>query len=75
MLFTPAGAVRQARRTGPGTAVTFLAVDLVYVPNGRIRPTCLLDVAMQAGWLLAWRRCGPTGAARGRMNATTTEAP
>ncbi|MGW3209247.1 hypothetical protein [Streptomyces sp. NPDC001135] len=60
-LFTPGGAVRQARRTGLGTAVTLLAVDLVYVPIGRIRPTYLLDAATQAGWLLAWRRCGRLG--------------
>ncbi|MFI8965816.1 hypothetical protein ACIGO8_27320 [Streptomyces sp. NPDC053493] len=65
MLFSSAAppAVRQARRTGLGTAVTLLAVDLVYVPRGRIRPTYLLDAAMQAGWLLAWRRCGRLGPA------------
>jgi hypothetical protein len=51
-------ALLQARRTGLGTAVTLLTVDLVYVPRGRIRPTYLLDAAMQAAWLLAWRRCG-----------------
>lgn len=61
MLFTPAGAGRRARRTGLGAAGTLLAVDLVYVPIGRLRPTCLLDAAMQAGWLLAWRRCGRLG--------------
>lgn len=67
MLFTPAtpGTARQARRTGLGTAVTLLTVDLVYVPMGRIRPTYLLDAAMQAGWLLAWRRCGRLGPGAG----------
>jgi hypothetical protein len=39
-----------------GTALTLLAVDLVYVPLGRIRPTYLLDAAMQTGWLTAWLR-------------------
>ncbi|MFE0331766.1 hypothetical protein ACWEWI_27775 [Streptomyces sp. NPDC003753] len=60
LLRTPAvpGGAAQARRTGVGTAVTLLAVDLVYVPRGRIRPTYLLDAAMQAGWLAAWWRCG-----------------
>ncbi|KDN77343.1 hypothetical protein ABZ568_18190 [Streptomyces olindensis] len=45
-----------ARRIGLGTAVTLLAVDLVYVPKGRIRPTYLLDAAMQTGWITAWLR-------------------
>ncbi|MFD3839549.1 hypothetical protein ACFWWC_25320 [Streptomyces sp. NPDC058642] len=47
-----------ARSTAVGTAVTLPAVDVVYVPRGRIRPTYLLDAAMQAGWLVAWWRCG-----------------
>jgi hypothetical protein len=51
-------ALAAARRTAVGTAVTLLAVDLVYVPRGRIRPTYLLDAAMQTGWLVAWWRCG-----------------
>jgi hypothetical protein len=46
----------QARRIGLGTALTLLAVDLVYVPKGRIRPTYLLDAAMQTGWIAAWLR-------------------
>ncbi|MGW5661644.1 hypothetical protein ACWEWG_16310 [Streptomyces sp. NPDC003758] len=60
LLGTPAvpGGTAQARRTGVGTAVTLPAVDLVHVPRGRIRPTCLLDAAMQAEWLAAWGRCG-----------------
>ncbi|CAL9672798.1 hypothetical protein SUDANB105_07638 [Streptomyces sp. enrichment culture] len=59
MLLSPAttDAVRQARRTDVGTAVTLLAIDL-WVPRSRIRPTYLLDAAMQAGWLTAWPRCG-----------------
>ncbi|GGX01006.1 hypothetical protein [Streptomyces lomondensis] len=50
-----------ARRIGLGTALTLLAVDLVYVPKGRIRPTYLLDAAMQTGWITAWLRCSPAG--------------
>ncbi|MER7561342.1 hypothetical protein ABTZ93_00045 [Streptomyces sp. NPDC097941] len=46
----------QARSIGLGTALTLLAVDLVYVPKGRIRPTYLLDAAMQTGWIGAWLR-------------------
>ncbi|MDG9720451.1 hypothetical protein [Streptomyces sp. DH24] len=48
-----------ARRIGLGTALTLLAVDLVYVPKGRIRPTYLLDAAMQTGWITAWLRSSP----------------
>ncbi|WP_128374374.1 hypothetical protein [Streptomyces cavernae] len=54
---TPQGRAH-ARRVGLGTALTLLAIDLVYVPKGRIRPTYLLDAAMQAGWINAWLR-GP----------------
>ncbi|MEC3992743.1 hemerythrin domain-containing protein [Actinacidiphila sp. DG2A-62] len=50
----------QARVTGTGTALTLLAIDLLYVPKGRISPTYLLDAALEAGWLAAWRRAaGP----------------
>ncbi|WP_201299898.1 hypothetical protein [Streptomyces mexicanus] len=45
-----------ARRIGLGPALTLLAVDLVYVPRRRIRPTYLLDAAMQTGWITAWLR-------------------
>ncbi|MEU9291625.1 hypothetical protein AB0D57_45180 [Streptomyces sp. NPDC048275] len=58
----------QARRIGLGTALTLLAVELIYVPKGRIRPTYLLDAAMQAGWITAWLRSAPgkgTAKARG----------
>ncbi|HZF87829.1 hypothetical protein [Streptomyces sp.] len=51
----------QARRIGLGTALTLLAVDLVYVPKGRIRPTYLLDAAMQTGWITAWLRTARPG--------------
>ncbi|MEU6180140.1 hypothetical protein [Streptomyces coeruleorubidus] len=51
----PQGPV-QARRIGLGTATTLLAIDLIYVPKGRIRPTYLLDAAMQTGWITAWLR-------------------
>jgi hypothetical protein len=48
--------VAHARRIGVGTAVTFLLIDLVYVPKGRLRPTYLLDAAMEVGWIAAWCR-------------------
>lgn len=48
----------QARRIGLGTAVTLLVIDLIYVPKGRIRPTYLLDAAMETGWMVAWARSG-----------------
>ncbi|MEU2923517.1 hypothetical protein ABZ636_00400 [Streptomyces sp. NPDC007251] len=51
----PQGAAH-ARRIGLGTALTLLAVDLVYVPKGRIRPTYLFDAVMQMGWIAAWLR-------------------
>lgn len=54
--------VDYARRIGTGTACTLLAIDLCYVPTGRIRPTYLLDAAMEIGWLMAWRRADPVDA-------------
>ncbi|HEX2285534.1 MAG TPA: hypothetical protein VHI10_12060 [Mycobacterium sp.] len=47
-------AVRQARRIGMGCAATLAAIDLVYVPRGRISPMYLLDALAEAGWLAAW---------------------
>ncbi len=43
-----------ARVLGIGTAATLLAVDLVYVPNGRISRMYLQDAACEVGWLAAW---------------------
>ncbi|MFE1196711.1 hypothetical protein [Streptomyces olivaceoviridis] len=65
----------QARRAGVGSAVTLLAVDLVYVPLGRIRPTYLLDAAMQAGWLAAWWRYGRPGCGKPRGDARSAPRP
>ncbi len=48
--------LRIARTLGVGTAFTLLAIDLRYVPTGRLRPTYLLDAAAEAAWLLAWSR-------------------
>ncbi|WP_409468719.1 hypothetical protein [Streptomyces sp. HC307] len=53
-----------ARRIGLGTSLTLLAIDLIYVPKGRIRPTYFLDAAMQTGWIAAWLRTAP-----GKSNA------
>ncbi|UGY91336.1 hypothetical protein [Streptomyces gobiensis] len=48
----------QARRTGVGTALTLLAIDLVYVPRGQARRSHIIDAAIEAGWLVAWWRSG-----------------
>ncbi|MDT0386245.1 hypothetical protein [Streptomyces dubilierae] len=56
---------KHARRTGLVTAATLLAVDLVYVPKGRLRPTYLLDAAMEAGWIAVWLRRAPAPSADG----------
>lgn len=45
-----------ARRLGGGTALTLLAIDLVFVPAGRIRWTYLLDAALEVGWLGLWAK-------------------
>ncbi len=52
---TPEGR-EHARRVGTATAATLLAIDLVYVPKGRIRATYLLDAAAEAAWILLWSR-------------------
>lgn len=56
--------VRLARRLGLGVAATFLAIDLIYVPAGRLRWTYLLDGAAEAAWIAAWAAAGdrPRGA-------------
>lgn len=56
------GGPKHARRIGLVTAATLLAVDLVYVPKGRLRPTYLLDAAMEAAWIAAWLRRAPAPA-------------
>jgi hypothetical protein len=45
---------RHARRLGIGTAGTLLAIDLIYVPRGRIRWTYLLDAAEEITLIAAW---------------------
>ncbi|MEV7990568.1 hypothetical protein AB0O67_01240 [Streptomyces sp. NPDC086077] len=55
-----------ARRIGLGTSVTLLVIDLIYVPKGRIRPTYLLDAAMETGWIASWARSGQGGSAERR---------
>lgn len=52
-LDSPEG-TRLARRIGLGTAITLLAIDLIYVPAGRIRPTYLIDAAVEAALVTAW---------------------
>ncbi|TDD68907.1 hypothetical protein E1262_14265 [Jiangella aurantiaca] len=51
-------ALRVAERVGVGTAATLLAIDLVYVPAGRLRWTYLLDATAEAGWITAWAMSG-----------------
>ncbi|MFD3533848.1 hypothetical protein [Streptomyces sp. NPDC058664] len=58
--------VRHARRVGVGTAVTFLAIDLVYVPRRRIPATYLMDAAKETAWLVAWCKAGRVGDGRVR---------
>ncbi|RJL24238.1 hypothetical protein [Bailinhaonella thermotolerans] len=58
---TPEG-VATARRLGLATATTLLAIDLTYVPRGRISPVYLLDAATETAWLTAWLRPRPAGA-------------
>jgi hypothetical protein len=45
---------RHARRLGVATAGTLLLIDLVYVPQGRIRRTYLIDAAAEAALILGW---------------------
>jgi hypothetical protein len=49
-------ALLQARRVGIGTAAVLSAIDLVYVPIGRIRPTYLLDAAAEIGLIMLWSK-------------------
>jgi len=44
------------RTIGAGTAATLLTIDVIFVPNGTIRWTYLLDGVMELGWLGLWRR-------------------
>ena len=55
--------VRQARRLGVGTAAVLAAIDLVYVPAGRISKMYLVDAAVELAWILAWRRAELAGQA------------
>ncbi|GIH93618.1 hypothetical protein ACFFMN_21010 [Planobispora siamensis] len=59
------GGVRHARRIGIATSATLLAIDLIYVPSGRIRPTYLLDAAAEAAWIAVWRASGHRSRAEG----------
>ena len=51
-----ADGVRQARRLSVGTAAVLAAIDLVYVPSGRISKMYLLDAALEVAWIMAWCR-------------------
>ena len=43
-----------ARRLDLASATTLLAIDLIYVPRGRIRWTYLIDAAEEAGLIAGW---------------------
>lgn len=43
-----------ARRLGIATAGTLLAIDLIYVPKGRIKWTYLIDAAEEIALIAAW---------------------
>ena len=47
------------RRIGIATAVTLLAIDLVYIPKGEMRWTYWHDAACELGWIAAWMHSGP----------------
>ena len=49
-------AISAARRIGVGVALTYLLIDLVYVPRNRIPKTYLQDALCEAAWLAAWAR-------------------
>ena len=51
-----AESLRVARNLGLAVAGTFLVIDLLYVPAGRIPKTYLLDAAMEIGWIASWAR-------------------
>lgn len=46
--------LRMARRIGVGVALTYLTIDLIYIPKGRIRKTYIQDAICETGWLFAW---------------------
>lgn len=48
--------LQTARRIGYGTAITLLAVDLVFVARGRLRWTYLIDAVFEIAWITAWKR-------------------
>jgi hypothetical protein len=48
-----------ARRLGIGTAGTLRAIDLIYVPRGRIRWTYIVDAAAEATVIVAWLTTEP----------------
>ncbi|MET9951744.1 hypothetical protein ABZ135_09375 [Streptomyces sp. NPDC006339] len=45
-----------ARRLGTMTALTLIAIDVVYATRGRIRPVYFVDAVFQLLWLAAWQR-------------------
>lgn len=54
LLAARSGELASARLVGRGTAATLLAIDVVFVPRGRLRWTYLIDAAFELGWLALW---------------------
>jgi hypothetical protein len=55
-----------ARCLGLGTAATLLAIDVIYVPKGRLSPTYLIDAVVEAAWIRAWLMAGRGSTTRRR---------
>jgi len=64
---------RHARRLGVGTAGTLLAIDLIYVPRGRIRWTYLLDAAAELMVIVGWLTTEPAPLGRAARSTPADE--
>lgn len=51
-----ASSMSVVRRVGVATALTLLAVDVLYIPKGEMRKTYIQDAICELGWIAAWRR-------------------
>lgn len=48
-----------ARSLGIATALSLLAIDLIYIPKHEMRWTYWQDAACEVGWIAAWIRSTP----------------
>lgn len=44
---------------GLATAMSLLAIDLIYIPRGEMRKTYIQDALCEMGWIAAWTRLKP----------------